>query len=67
MRTAKPVFPLETILVFRDEALEMMGKRPVENRPLRMPRTIDSRHSRRMASRNGPTSQIGPPLPGKRR
>jgi hypothetical protein len=33
----------------------MMRQHPVEDGPLRMSRTIDSRHSRRMASRNGPT------------
>jgi hypothetical protein len=67
LRTAKPVLPLETVFIFGQEPLEMMEKHPVEDGPLRMSRTIDSRHSRRKASRNGPISQIGPRLPGKRR
>jgi hypothetical protein len=33
----------------------MMKNHPVKDRLLRMSRTIDSRHSGRMASRNGPT------------
>jgi hypothetical protein len=56
-RSEKPVFPLETTLILRQEPIEMMQQHPVENGPLRMSRTIDSRHSRRMASRNGPTSR----------
>jgi hypothetical protein len=66
-RSEKAVLPLETVFIFGQEPVEMMEKHPVKNRPLRMSGTIDSRHSRRIASRNGPTSQIGPPLPGKRR
>jgi len=57
LRTAKPVLPLETVFIFDQEPLEMMQQHPVENGPLRMSRTIDSRHSRRKASRNGPTSR----------
>jgi hypothetical protein len=49
---------LETFLVFRDEALEMMEKHPVEDGPLRMSRAIDSRHGGRKASRNGPSSRM---------
>jgi len=55
----------ETGLILRDKPLEMMEKHPVENGPLRMSGTIESRHSGREASRNGPTSWIGPRLPGK--
>jgi hypothetical protein len=55
-RSEKPILPLETTLILRQEPVEMMEKHPVENGPLRMSRTIDSRHSRRIASRNGPTS-----------
>jgi hypothetical protein len=66
-RSEKPILPLETVFIFGQEPVEMMEKHPAKNRPLRMSGTIDSRHSRRIASRNGPTSQIGPPLPGKRR
>jgi hypothetical protein len=65
MSTAKPVLPLETIFIFGQEPLEMMEKRPVENAPLRMSRTIDSRHSRRIASRNGPMSWMRSGLPEK--
>jgi len=36
---------------------EMMEKHPVEDGPLRMSRTIHSRHGGRKASRNGPTSR----------
>jgi hypothetical protein len=43
----------------------MMEQHLVEDDPLRMSRTIDSRHGGRMVSRNGPTSRIGPRLPGK--
>jgi hypothetical protein len=42
-----------------------MKKHPVEGGPLRMSRAIDSRHSRRKASRNGPTSPMKPDLPEK--
>ena len=34
----------------------MMRQHPVEDGPLQMPGTIDSRHSGREASRNEPTS-----------
>jgi hypothetical protein len=54
-RSEKAVLPLETVFIFGLEPLEMMEKHPVENGPLRMAGTIDSRHSRRMVSRNGPT------------
>jgi len=47
---------LET-LVFRDKPLKMMEEHPIENGPLRTSRTIDSRHSGRKASRNGPSSR----------
>jgi len=56
-RSEKPILPLETVFIFGQEPVEMMEKHPVENGPLRMSRTIDSRHSRRIASRNGPTSR----------
>jgi hypothetical protein len=38
------------------EALEMVEEHPVEDGPLRMSGTIDSRHGGRRASRNGPRS-----------
>ena len=63
LRTAKPVLPLEPALILGQEPFEMMEQHPVEDGALRMSRTIDSRNSRRIASRNGPTSQIGPRLP----
>ena len=52
------VFPLEATLVLRQKSLEMMKHHPVERRPLRMPGTIDSRHSKSQASKNGPTSGV---------
>ena len=58
-RTKEPELPLEAALVLRKEALELMGKHAVENRPLRMPRTMDSRHGGINVSR------IGPGLAGK--
>ena len=63
----KVILPLETSLILGHEPVEMMKKHPVKNGPLRMSGTIESRHSGRMASRNGPTSRIGPSLPGKTR
>jgi hypothetical protein len=35
---------LETLLVLRDETLEMMEQHPVEDGAFRMARTVDSRH-----------------------
>ena len=58
-----PVLPLEPALILRQEPVEMMEQHPVEDRPLRMPRTIHSRHGGRNASRTGPSSRPGPPLP----
>ena len=46
-RSEKPILPLETVFIFGQEPLEMMEEYPVKDRPLRMSRTIDSRHSRR--------------------
>jgi len=57
VKPEKTVLPLETTLVLRQEPVEMMRQHPVEDGPLRMLGTIDSRHSRREASRNGPTSR----------
>jgi len=59
------VLPLEPSLILRQKSLEMVEQHTVEDGPLRMPGTIDSRHGERRASRNGPTSQFGPRLPGK--
>jgi hypothetical protein len=56
-RSKVTVSLLET-LVFRDKPLKMMEKHPIEDGPLRTSRTIDSRHSGRKASRNGPSSRI---------
>jgi hypothetical protein len=66
-RPEKAVLPLETTLILRQKPVEMMEEYPIKDCPLRMSRTIDSRHSRRKASRTGPMSWIGPRLPGKRR
>jgi hypothetical protein len=59
------MLPLETVFIFGDKPLEMMKQHQVEDGPLRMSGTIDSCHGGRIASRNGPTSRIGPHLPGK--
>jgi hypothetical protein len=59
-RTEEAVLLLETSLILGQEPVEMMEQHPIEDGPLRMSRTIDSRHGGRMASRNGPTSRIGP-------
>jgi len=61
-RTKEPELPLKAALVLRKESLEMMGKHAVENRPLRMPRTIDSRHGGINVSRIGPRSAGDPVL-----
>ena len=42
-----------------------LNNRPIEDRAVRMSRTIDSRHSRRIASRNGPMSWMRSGLPEK--
>jgi hypothetical protein len=46
-RPEKTVLPVETLLILRDEPLEMMEKHPVEDGPLRTSRTIDSHHGGR--------------------
>ena len=58
-RTEIAISLLETLLVFRDEALEMMEQHPIEDGPLRMPRTIDSRHIGNEESRNAPGNPRG--------
>ena len=55
-RPEEAVLLLETTLILSQEPVEMMRQHPVKDRPLRMSRTIDSRHCGRMTSRNGPTS-----------
>jgi hypothetical protein len=53
-RTEIAVRLLETLLVLPDEALKMMEQHPVENRALRMTRTVDSWHIGEEESRNAP-------------
>jgi len=53
-RAEKAVWLLEAALVLRQELVEIMEQDPIKDSPLRMSRTIHSRHSGRMASRNGP-------------
>jgi len=43
-RTEEAVFTLKTLLILRDETLEMMEQHPVEDGAFRMARTVDSRH-----------------------
>jgi hypothetical protein len=57
-RTEKALCTLKTRLIFGDEPLEMMKHHPVKDGPLRMTRTIHSRHGGRMASRNRPSPRI---------
>jgi len=64
-RPEEPILLLETALVFCQKPVEVMEQHPIENGPLRMPGTIDSRHGGRRASRNGPSPRIGPRLPEK--
>jgi hypothetical protein len=47
------LLPLETGLILGDKPLEMMEQYPVEDGPLRMSRTINSRYGGRMASETG--------------
>jgi len=58
----KAILPLETVPVLGEKPVEMMEQHPVEDGPLRMSGTIDSRHGGRKASRNGPKSCIRPRL-----
>lgn len=44
------VFFLEPALIFGQEAVEVTKQQPVEDRPLRISRAIDSGHGGRMAS-----------------
>ena len=64
-RPEKTVLPLETGLILSQEPVEMMEEYSVEDGPLRMSGTVDSRHGGRMTSRNGPKSRIRPRLPRK--
>ena len=64
-RPEEALFLLETSLILGQEPVEIMKKHPVEDGPLRISRTIDSRHGGRMASRNGSKSRIRPRLSGK--
>jgi hypothetical protein len=60
------VWLLEAALILGQEPVEVMKQHLVENSALRMPRTIHSRHSGRMDSKNGPSSWIRPLLPENR-
>jgi hypothetical protein len=57
---------LETALILGQEPVEVMKEHPVERRAFGMSRTVHSRHSGRMASRNGPKLGIRWRLPEKR-
>jgi hypothetical protein len=52
------VLLLGTVLILAQETIKVMKKHPVKDGPLRMSRTIHSRHSGRKASRNGPRPRI---------
>jgi len=53
----------KSVMKVGQEALEMVEQHSVEDGPLRIPGTIDSRPGARRASRNGPSPRIGPRLP----
>jgi hypothetical protein len=48
------VFPLEARLIFDEEPLEVVKQHPVEDGPLRMARTVDSRHIGKADSKSVP-------------
>ncbi len=52
--TEEAVLFLEAMLIFCEEAVEVMKKHSVKGGPLRMSGTINSGHSRSFSSRNGP-------------
>jgi hypothetical protein len=54
------IYPLShyKALILRGEPLEMKEQHSVEDGPLRMSGTIESRHRGRMASRYGPSPRI---------
>ena len=39
-----PIFPLEPLLVYGDETVEVEEQHPIEDRALRMARAVDSQH-----------------------
>jgi hypothetical protein len=45
-RTEVPILPLETILIFPEEQLEIVKKHPVKHRLFRMTLAVDPCHSR---------------------
>jgi hypothetical protein len=49
-----PIFLLEPALVFPQEALKIIDQHPVEDRPFRMARAVDSRHIGRAVSKSMP-------------
>jgi hypothetical protein len=53
-RTEKAIFALKTLLIFRQEALEMMEQHPVEDGLLWMTRTVEPGHIVNEESRNAP-------------
>jgi len=56
-RTEKAIFALKTLLIFRQEALEMMEKHPVEDGLLWMTRTVEPGHIVNEESRNAPGTE----------
>jgi len=53
-RTKIAVLSLKTVLILRQEPLEIMKEHPVEDRVFRMTLAIDPYHGREDDSRNGP-------------
>jgi hypothetical protein len=62
-RAEVPVFPLETILVFSKEPLEIIKKHPVKHRVFRMTLAVDPCHGREDDSQNGPRGRKKPRRP----
>jgi hypothetical protein len=56
--TEEAVLLLEAALILSQEFIEIMEQHPIEDGPLRMSGTVDSRHGGRKISRNEPKSQI---------
>jgi len=53
-RPEEAVLSLETALILREEAVEVMKRHPVEGSPLRMSGAVGSGHSGTLDSRDGP-------------
>jgi len=57
-RPEEAILLLEAALILGQETIKVMKQHPIKDSLFQMSRTIDSRHSGRMASRNGPRPRI---------